>query len=121
MLPSTMNNLFGFIFLALFSCSAFADQCSVLPISSAIKAKEILNKHLNSNSIAVIDRYCESCRDEMATPIVIDTIELKSFQVHGYNEIYVNDKKIDLAYIYLDGNNIASQVGCNTIGVSKYL
>lgn len=100
---------------------AYADQCSVLPAKQAKKAQEILQKHLSDNSIAVIDKYCEACRDEYIKPIVIDSIEMKDFQVRGYNELYINSKKIDLAYLYLGGVNLAGKIGCKAIGVSKYL
>ena len=107
--------------LLLTSTISYADQCSVLPLKSAQLAKSILNKHLESNPIAVIDSYCESCRDESPRPIVIDSIELKDFQIAGYKEVFVNDKKIDLAYIYLEGVSIAGKIGCKAFGISKYL
>jgi hypothetical protein len=116
-----MIKMFIFLILMTTSSVAFADQCSVLPAKSAHIAKELLSNHLRSNTIAVIDRYCESCRDEVATPIVIDTVTIKDFQVDGFKEIYVNEKKIDLAYIYLEGVNIAGKIGCKAFGISEYL
>jgi hypothetical protein len=116
-----MKNILTLSIFSLMSLSAFADQCSVLKISSANIAKEILSTHLSSNKIAVIDKFCESCMDKRAMPIVIDSIETKDFQVKGYKEIYINKQKIDLAYIYINGKNIATSIGCRTIGVSEYL
>ena len=116
-----MIKIFIFIILITASSVVSADQCSVLPAKSAHIAKELLSNHLRSNAIAVIDRYCESCRDEVATPIVIDTVAIRDFQVDGFKEIYVNDKKIDLAYIYLGGVNIAGKIGCKAFGISEYL
>ncbi len=33
----------------------------------------------------------------------------------------VNDKKIDLAYTYINGENVANMVGCKAVGVGKFL
>lgn len=109
------------IIAILFSFNVLADQCSVLPMKSAVQAQDLLEKHLHTHSIAVIDKYCESCRDESVQPIVIDKVELRDFQVVGFKQVYVNNKKLDLAYIYLGGVNIAEQIGCKTRGISKYL
>jgi hypothetical protein len=116
-----MNKYLLIISLLVTSTVSYADQCSVLPTKSALMAKVILSEHVKSNSIAVIDSYCESCRDETPKPIVIDSIELKDFQIAGFKEIFINNKKIDLAYIYLEGVSIAGKIGCKAFGISKYL
>lgn len=114
---------FCFLAILIFTLNtiAFADQCSALPLKQAYQAEQILKDFTKKNSIAVIDRFCEACMDTMVKPIVIDSIKIKDFQVKGYKEILINDKKIDLAYIYLNGENLAEKIGCKVIGNSYFL
>lgn len=107
--------------LMLFTNLVWADQCSTLPKQKALKAKNIIEKFIKSNDLAVIDIYCEACMDEIPKAIVADTVHLKDFQVKGFKEILVNEKVIDLAYVYLNGVNMASMIGCKTVGVEKFL
>jgi len=100
---------------------AKASQCQAIKGVDALKVEKLLNEFKANNPIAVIDRYCLSCRDQYVKPIVIDQIEIKDFQVRGYKEIYVNQKKIDLAYIYLNGENLAEKIGCKVKGILSSL
>lgn len=112
------------ICISLFSLltgQVLAAQCHALPKDMAIKAVNILTKHKKLNPIAVVDKYCKACRDEAAIPIVLDSVEAIDFQINGYKKIIVNNKKIDLAYIYLNGENIADMIGCKAVGVSRFL
>lgn len=112
--------LITFILLVL-THSAFADQCTRLPKSKAKAAHKIITNFIKSNDIAVADIFCEACRDEAPKVVVLESTELKDFQVKGYKEITVNDQAVDLAYLYINGENVASMVDCKTIGVDKFL
>lgn len=116
-----MKKILNYILISnIFALNAIAAQCVVLPEEKANKAVELLIKHKKRNPIAVIDLYCEACRDEYPRPIVLENVELINFQVEGYKQIMINNKKIDLAYSYLNGVNIASMIDCKAIGVKKY-
>lgn len=117
-----MTKYLSIIFCALLLISqAFADQCSVIPKLKANKALSLLKNFKHNNSIAVIDKYCKACRDESPQAIVIDEVSISDFQIKGYREVKINNEVIDLAYYYLNGENIAQMVGCNTIGVDRLL
>ena len=107
--------------LLMTSTLAWADQCSTLPADKAQQAYKIIDKFIKSNEIAVLDIYCEACRDDYPIAIVADSVDIKEFQVKGYKEVLINDKNVDLAYLYLNGENIAKMVGCKTMGVDQYL
>lgn len=113
-----------FLIITLFllgSVSSYASQCQAILGVDAQKIVKMLREHKLNNSIAVIDKYCHSCRDQYVKPIVIEQIELKDFQVRGYKEVYINRKKIDLAYIYLNGENLAEKIGCKARGILSSL
>ena len=122
MLPCIMKMLFYSLFLCIVLIGqANASQCQAVKGIDAIKVEKLLTDFKAKNSIAVIDRYCLSCRDQYVEPIVIEQVELRDFQVRGYKEIYVNQKKIDLAYIYLNGENLAEKIGCKVKGILSSL
>lgn len=116
-----VNMLRTMIFSLLFSTQLWAAQCEVLPKVAAQKAYELLLKHKKVNDIAIIDRFCKSCFDKYPKPIVIDELEITDFQVKGFQEIKINNDVIDLAYLFLEGDNLAKLVGCKTITDSSYL
>lgn len=107
--------------LLLFSSLSWADQCSKLPKDKALKAQKIISTFIKTNEIAVIDLYCQACMFTYPEPIVADSVSLKDFQVKGYKEILVNNVSIDLAYVYINGENVANIIGCKTVGVDKFL
>lgn len=107
--------------LMLFTNLAWADQCSTLPNEKALKAKEIISNFIKTHEVAVIDLYCEACMDKIPKALVADTVNLKNFQVKGFKEILINEKSIDLAYVYINGENLASMIDCKTIGVDQFL
>jgi hypothetical protein len=115
-----MKKLILFTFM-LYSMGSLAAQCNALPQSMANKAYELLDKHKKLNEIAVIDIYCEACRDEAPKPMVVDSVNLKDFQIKGYKQVMVNNKKIDLAYTYINGENVATIIGCKAVGINQYL
>lgn len=71
--------------------------------------------------IAVIDSYCISCNDNYVKPIVIDKVEVKAHNVNGFYTLNVNDQPLELANIYLDGENLAYKVGCESKFATRYL
>lgn len=112
-----MTLLFKFVFMA----QAWGAQCSALPEQKALKAQKLIADYVKQHQIAVVDMYCEACRDEYPKALVVESVALSDFQIKGYKEISVNNKAIDLAYMYINGENVASMVGCKAIGVDRYL
>lgn len=108
--------------LLMISTKSYATQCLYLNQKQAKKAYEALQSHLqqNSNLIPIIDQYCESCLDEYPRPLVINSYKLKSVG-YGLHQILVNDKPIDIAFTYLNGDNLASTANCKTVAVSMTL
>ncbi len=102
---------------------AFGAQCKFVPTKQADMAKKHLEKLLSSNkaTLAVIDSYCESCLDKYAKAVVVEKVSVVNTQVRDYKSVVVNDSAIDLAYIYINGENLAKIIGCRTFGVSEYL
>lgn len=107
--------------LLLVSGLSWADQCSTLPKDKALQAKKIISKFIKTNEIPVIDVYCQACMFTYPQVLVADSVELKDFQVQGYQEVIVNNERVDLAYMYINGENLASMIGCKAIGVDKFL
>jgi len=106
----------------LFCMSTFASgQCEIISASKAVQAMQILNEKLANSPLMVIDNYCEACMDELPRPIVVESIEHKIVQADTLSSLKINGKVVDLAYIYVDGENLANQIGCKTIAVSKNL
>jgi hypothetical protein len=116
-----INKLFFILIFLVISNVSFAAQCQALPEAQAKAAIALLNEYHTNYEIAVIDYFCESCRQERPRPIVIDHVKMSAFQVKGFHEIVVNNEAIDLAYIYLAGENLALKVGCQAQGVGKFL
>lgn len=98
-----------------------ASQCHILPKKQAKKAISILTRFKKLNPIAVIDIYCEACRDLAPKPVVIDSVTKENFQVNGFEKVLVNNQKIDLAYTYINGENVANMIGCQATGVAHHL
>ena len=107
--------------LLMFSGFTWADQCSTLPKEKALQAKKIISSFIKTNEIAVIDIYCQACMFTYPQVLVADSVELKDFQVRGYQEVIVNNEPVDLAYMYINGENLASMIGCKAVGVDKFL
>jgi len=108
------------IFLAI-SSSSFAATCKYLPKAKMSKVVEILTAHAASNKIAVIDKYCESCLDKSPKAIVIDSFKTKQHQISGFESLEINGKVYDLAYLYIDGENLSHKFNCHNKYISQYL
>lgn len=107
--------------LLIFANLALADQCSTLPRNKANRAYQIIKDYIDNNQIAVIDVFCKTCVEALPKALVVDNVSLKEFQVKGYQEIIINKELVDLAYVYINGENLASIVDCKTVGVDKFL
>ena len=101
--------------------SAMADQCMIVSNAKAKEAKTQVEQLLSDNSIVVIDKFCEACMDVTPEPLVVDNVKLKNSQVKGFMSLSINNVPVDLAYIYINGENLAAKIGCRTFGVSQYL
>ena len=106
------------IFIFFFSIKAFSSQCVDLKYNQASKALKIVNNSKINKEFYVLDKYCESCLDTYPKPILLNDIEIDSSD--SISHILINGKVEDLAYIYVDGENLAQKVNCRTIAVSKF-
>jgi putative ribosome biogenesis GTPase RsgA len=97
-------------------------QCKSLEIAKANRALMILKTLQKKNSIMVIDQFCEFCKDEsFPNPIVVNKITLVKDANRKIASIFINKEKVDLAYIFVDGNNLAKAINCKTYAVSANL
>ncbi len=104
--------------LFIFSFNSYALECKNLNETQAQKAKRLLKEYFDKE-LFVIDEYCESCFDKYPKPIVVE-----KFQVEKKNKKYnliINGKSIDITHLYVNGRNLASFAGCETVAVSKFL
>lgn len=109
---------------------AYEPQCIFLSDQQVTKAIQILEKWNSKNEIPVIDSFCEFCTDKYPKPIILESaniskdIDLRlpaNLKNESISKIEVNGTVVDLAYLYVDGKNLAFEVGCETYGVSKEL
>jgi hypothetical protein len=84
-------------------------------------AQEIIIQSQANNSIFVIDRYCEACLDLYPKPIVVENVELRRNKKQRATSLVINKKIEDIAYLYVNGENLARKVGCKTVAVSNYI
>lgn len=91
--------------------SAMADQCGYVKKSQAEKAVRML---LEADTVQSL---CEPCGQKRSTTIKVDSLGLQKID-NQLSEVVINGKGIDLAYIYMNGLNLAKLVGCNTQDVS---
>jgi len=120
-----LGELMKFVVLVgtlLLSISAMAaGQCETVSSKQASKAIDILNEQLSVEPIMVIDMYCEACLDELPTPIVVESIQHKIVEEDSISNVMINGQVIDMAYFYVNGENLAEKIGCKTIAVSQNL
>ena len=101
--------------------TASAAQCKFLSNNQAEQAQEVLMGNTAIASMNVVDYYCESCMDKYPKPIVLDDIKIVRNIIGEKSVIMINNKSVDLAYLYVNGVNLASEVSCETYAVSTYL
>ena len=108
------------ISLVLLADTARADQCAWIDRLVANEANLILER-----SPKYLE-FCEPCGDkapgipQLAKDVTVDTPE------HGYRELSINGKPVDLAYIYVKTDathykNLGALAGCPASGVSPSL
>lgn len=115
------------IFILGLSANSFAgSHCKYLSAKYANKAyndlKTLQETQSKASEFAIIDQYCESCKDTYVKPIILEKVEYRPFkQVRGYASIAINGKEVDLAYLYLNGKNLGFRYNCKTAAASEYL
>ncbi len=82
--------------MTVFTVPVFADQAAWVTRTQAARALEILARH------EVIKHYCAPCGDKQAVDERINSIGLFPIEGENYWEIRINDKGVDLAYIYFE-------------------
>ncbi|MDJ0744069.1 MAG: hypothetical protein QNJ32_11975 [Xenococcaceae cyanobacterium MO_167.B27] len=118
-------------FLSIFGCTlsyctllcvpALADQCSYITKEQALTAVSRLN--LNQT----IYLLCEPCGEEIPKPTRIENLSIEIVNYQDYWQVKVNDRGIDLAYVFIDsgidGNliNLAAISDCQARSVSTVL
>ncbi|MDH4128096.1 MAG: hypothetical protein OEV44_05045 [Spirochaetota bacterium] len=93
------NIIFSFLLSTMVITSLFADQAAYLSKNDAKKAKDLIK--LDS----VIREYCKPCGDKGWKAIKVKKIEVSFTNYENYYEVKVNNKGVDLAYIYILKDN----------------
>lgn len=80
---------------------ALADQAGVVTKAQATAAVALFGRLKKANTYNIL-HYCKPCRDKVGKDEIVNKVEMKRYK--GGNddewEVYVNDKSVDLAYIY---------------------
>lgn len=110
-----MKSLFlVFIGLLFISNNAAADQCVYIDEKTRDAAYEMLK------TTDVYTDFCAPCQDAEPIEKKVDKLEYKKVDYMENDEqfykIYINDKPIDLAYVYINGRNLGMQTSCKTYG-----
>lgn len=107
------------ILLMLLINKTYASECRTLSTAQGEKALQLLLE-ADSSELFVVDQYCEHCFDEYPRPILVDSYEIRKTSKKSV-ELYINGKVMDLAYLYVEGENMALNISCHIIAVSKNL
>ena len=105
-------------YLACFCPPALADQCSYISKQQAIAA--ISRLCLNDT----IYYLCEPCGEKVAKETLIYSLGAGTVNYEDYWQVQVNEKAIDLAYVFVDSKldgqlvNLAIAANCKARGVS---
>lgn len=107
------------IYILCFSL-AYADQCEWVSWDVAEKAYNLL---LNSLDYT---HFCAPCMDKEPITKQINTVDIKPVDRKGNSktlyQILINNKPIDIAYVYINGKNLGMQADCTPIGdVPEYI
>ena len=100
---------------------ALADQCSYLKKEQALTAISRLDVN------ETIYKLCEPCGEKSTHPTLIKTLSMEKVDYEDYWQIKVNEKGIDLAYVFIDSNienkfvNLAAIADCPAQQVSPLL
>lgn len=109
--------LFAAMMILCISLTAFADQAMLVKKAEAEKASQFLEKGMK------IREFCAPCGDTAWSETSIKIIEIRNNDADS--EILINDKTVDLAYVYVEKNgkwrNLAIMTGLSVSGVSEFL
>ena len=99
---------------------ANADQCALIPQDVAEKAYTLLSQSKDYTD------FCAPCNDTEPVTKQIKTLDIQSVYLKYADEtlyqILINDKPIDIAYIYINGKNLGMQANCTPISmVPEYI
>lgn len=111
--------------------TALADQYAYMSLRQAVDAMKALTEG------SVVHTFCAPCNDKVSSPMRIRLLEIgrvwegtsavpyRSSDGISYWELSVNDKPIDLAYVYIRSGtqweNLAMVLGLATVDVPRYL
>ncbi|MDR1338434.1 MAG: hypothetical protein LBJ73_05435 [Rickettsiales bacterium] len=93
--------------------SAIADQCAYIGADVRDAVYSILK-----STDSYVD-FCAPCQDTEPIKYKIKKLDYKQVDYKdGYPlyEIYINNKPVDIAYIYVAGRNLAMQANCKPFG-----
>lgn len=116
-----MRKLFVLLLVYTISLSlARGDQCELIPQDVATKAYDLL---ITSDSYTY---FCAPCMDREPVTEKINKLDIQQVYYDIEDEtlytILINDKPIDIAYIYINGKNLGMQVNCTPISyVPEYI
>lgn len=103
------------------SLPAWADQCAYITKEQALIAASRLN--LGDR----IYLFCEPCGDRHPQQTTIKSLALKTVDYQNYWQVYINNKGIDLAYVFIPAKidtyllNLAAIAACPAVDVSPVL
>ncbi|MEM8829434.1 MAG: hypothetical protein AAGE96_08765 [Cyanobacteria bacterium P01_G01_bin.19] len=106
---------------AVFGFPVLADQCSYVKKEQAITAISRLDIG------DTIYKLCEPCGEEIAQPVVIQSLSMEKVNYEDYWQIKANGTGIDFAYIFVESGvennavNLAAIADCPAQRVSPFL
>ncbi len=115
------QKIFTFILAFFATFPVNASLCKYLNSKRATQAFERLINYKKERSIAIVDKYCEACGDTYVEPLVLEEITYRPYDVKGFASIGINGKERDLAFLYLEGENLGHKYGCKAANVHASL
>ncbi|MDR3056051.1 MAG: hypothetical protein LBU53_11750 [Zoogloeaceae bacterium] len=113
------KNLLVLTCAVVFCSAAMADQAAWIEKKDAEAARRILQTQ------RVIKHFCEPCRDTKVITENVSSVDVRDTGYDAFQEVFVNGKGIDLAYIYVwDGKawvNLAMKLSIEVGSVSRVL
>lgn len=108
------------ISILVFALTAFADQAAYIQKNDTMHAVALLKDKKQ------VRFFCEPCGDKTFRVEEIKTVESAFTNYENFWEVKVNNKGVDLAYLYyIDATgkwrNAADRLSLRVSGVSKYL
>ncbi len=104
-----MKKILAVCLILAFSMTAFADQAAYISKAEATEAVALLKGKKQ------IKHYCAPCDDNEIKTEDIQTVEMSKTGYKNFWEVKVNDKGVDLAYIYFESQkdkwkNVATEL-----------